>query len=132
MAILPEVAHKQGLGLHGGLIPHHPIPLLGHHTVSPYKPHVSVDGILLIEVTPLAVHDEADVDALYVLQIHVAVGNEQHCSGVAHGASWGVGRLKGISINERLEICEAKALHLEGMPWRHEPYVPKAQALLTS
>ena len=51
---------------------------------------------------------------------------------MAHGAGWGAGRLKGILIDEYLKIHEAKALHLEGPLCRHEPYVPKAETLLTS
>ena len=90
-----------------------------------------MDGILLIEVTPLVAHNDADVDTLYVLRIHIAMENEQDCSGMAHGARWGAGRLEGILIDERLKICKAKALHLEGMPRRHEPYIPKAEAPLT-
>ena len=79
----PKVAHKQGVGLHGELTPHHPVLLLCCHQVSPYRPHVSMDGILLVEVTPLAVQDEADVDVPYVLQIHIGVENEQEGSGMA-------------------------------------------------
>ena len=127
----PKVAYKQGIGLHGELTPHHPILLLCWHQVSPYRPHVSIDGILLIEVTPLAVHDEANVDTPYVLQICVSIENEEEGSGMAHGAGWGARRLKGILINEHLKICEAKALHLKGLLYRHEPYVSKAETLLT-
>ena len=102
-----------------------------HQQVSPYRPHVSADGILLVEVTPLVVHDEADVDAPYVLQICIGVENEKEGSSMACGAGWGAGRLKGILINEHLEIHEAKALHVEGLLCRHEPYIPKAETLLT-
>ena len=90
-----------------------------------------MDGILLIEVTPLVVHNEANVDALYVPQIHITVENEQDYSGMVHRASWGAGRLKGILIDECLKICEAKALQLEGMLHRHEPYIPEAETLVT-
>ena len=90
-----------------------------------------MDGILLVEVTPLAVHNEADVDVPYVLQIHVGVENEQEGSGMARRAGWGAGRLKGILMNEHLEICEAKELHLEGPLHRHELYIPEAETLLT-
>ena len=75
--------------------------------------------------------DKADVDVLSVLQICITMENKQDCSGMAHRASWGAVRLKGISIDECLKICEAKALHFEGTPCRHEPHVPKAEALLT-
>ena len=127
----PKVAHKQGLGPCGELTPHCPVLLLCCHQVSPYRPHVSMDGILFVEVTPLAVHDEADVDMPYVLQICVDMENEQEGSGMACRAGWGARRLKGILIDEHLEIHKAKALHLEGPPCRHEPYIPEAETLLT-
>ena len=106
--------------------------LLCHHQVTPYRPHVSADGILLVEVTPLVAHNEANVDTPYVLQICVGMENEKEGSGMAHRAGQGARRLKGILINECLKICEAKALHLKGPPHRHEPYIPKAETLLTS
>ena len=36
-----------------------------------------MDDILLVEVTPLVAHNEANVDVLYVLQIHVSVKIEK-------------------------------------------------------
>ena len=65
------------------------------------------------------VRDEADVDTLYVLQIHVSVENEKEGSGMAHGAGRGAGRLKGILIDEHLKIHEAKSLHPKGLPHRY-------------
>ena len=76
-------------------------------------------------------HDKADVDAPYVLQIHIGVENEKEDSGMAQRTGWGAGRLKGILVGECLKIHEAKALHLESLLCRHEPYVPKAETLLT-
>ena len=86
----------------------------------------------MVEVTPLMPHDEADVDAPYVLQIHIGMENEKEGSGMARRTGRSAGRLKDISIDEHLQIHEAKALHLKGLLHRHEPYVLEAETLLTS
>ena len=83
-------------------------------------------------VTPLVAHDKADVDVSYVLQICISLESEKEGSGMACRAGQGAGRLKGILIDECLEICEAKELHLEGPLCRHGPYVPETDTLLTS
>ena len=90
-----------------------------------------MDGILFLAVTPMVAHDEADVDVSYVFQVCVSMENEQEGCGLACRAVWGARTLKGILINEHLKIHEAKALNLKGPLHRHEPYIPKAETLLT-